>query len=104
MKIDHHNAALRSGARLLPMKNLFTDNSPRWRQSLLRLTRIITVETRRRCMCIPSRDDAKEEERRIRKEFGNAVVAVKISKNGKGPDATYTCGYTLRETKTEEVF
>ena len=55
-------------------------------------------------MCIPSRDDAKEEERRIRKEFGNAVVAVKISKNGKGPTATFTCAYTLRETKTEELF
>ena len=55
-------------------------------------------------MCIPSRDDAKEEERRIRKEFGSAVVAVKISKNGKGPTATYTCAYTLSETKTEELF
>ena len=86
------------------MKNPFEDSTPRWRQSLLKLSRIITIETRRRCMCIPSRDDAKEEERRIRKEFGNAVVAVKISKNGKGPTATFTCAYTLRETKTEELF
>lgn len=53
---------------------------------------------------IPSRDEAKEEERRIRKEFGAAVAAVKISKNGKGPDATYTCAYTLHETKTENLF
>jgi hypothetical protein len=86
------------------MKNPFDDNTPRWRQSLFRLTRIVTIETRRRCMCIPTRDDAKEEERRIRKEFGAAVVDVKISKNGKGPTGTYTCAYTLRETKTEELF
>ena len=86
------------------MTNPFTDNTPRWRQSLLQLSRTVTIETRRRCMCIPSRDDAREEERRIRKEFGGAVVAVKISKNGKGPDATYTCAYTLRETKTEQLF
>jgi len=86
------------------MKNPFQDSTPRWRQSLLKLTRIVTIETRRRCMCIPSRDDAKEEERRIRKEFGSAVVAVNISKNGKGPTGTFTCAYTLRETKTEELF
>ncbi|MGC3956640.1 MAG: hypothetical protein QM813_01290 [Verrucomicrobiota bacterium] len=86
------------------MKNPFEDSTPRWRQSLLKLTRIITVEIRRRCMCIPSRDEAKEEERRIRKEYGSTVAAVKISKNGKGPTATYTCAYTLRETKTEELF
>ena len=86
------------------MKNPITDFTPRWRQSLLKLTRIVTIEIRRRCMCIPSRDDAKEEERRIRKEFGSAVVAVKISKNGTGPTGTYTCAYTLRETKTEELF
>jgi hypothetical protein len=86
------------------MKNPFDDPTPRWRQSLLQLTRIITIETRRRCMCIPTRDDAKEEERRIRKEFGAAVVDVKISKNGCGPTGTYTCAYTLRETKTEELF
>ena len=86
------------------MKNPFEDSIPRWRQSLLRLTRIVTIETRRRCMCIPSRDEAKEEERRIRKEFGSAVVAVKISKNGTGPTGTYTCAYTLSETRTEELF
>ena len=85
------------------MKNPFDDNTPRWRQSLFRLTRIITVETRRRCMCIPTREDAKEEAVRIRRQYGEGLVAVKISKNGKGPSATYTCAYTLRETKSEEL-
>jgi hypothetical protein len=59
------------------MKIPFTDNTSRWRQSLLQLSRTVTIETRRRCMCIPSRDDAKEEERCLRTEFGSAIVAVK---------------------------
>jgi len=41
------------------------DKSPRWRQTLLTLTRTMLVETPRRCMCIPSREDAKEEAARI---------------------------------------
>ena len=86
------------------MKNPFEDSTPRWRQSLLKLSRIITIEARRRCMCIPTRDDAKEETIRIKRQYGAALVAVKISKNGKGQTATYTCAYTLRETKTEELF
>ena len=86
------------------MINPIYDNTPRWRQSLLQLTRIVTIETRRRCMCIPTREDAKEEAVRIRRQHGPALVAVKISKNGKGQDATYTCAYTLRETRTEELF
>jgi hypothetical protein len=86
------------------MKNPFEDNTPRWRQSLFKLTRIVTIETRRRCLCIPGREDAKEEAVRIKRECGAALVAVKISKNGKGPTATFTCAYTLRETKTEELF
>jgi len=86
------------------MKNFFNDNSPRWRQTLLMLTRTVTIDTRRRCMCIPNRDDAKEEAARIKREHGGAVTEIKISKNGKGATATYTCAYTLRETKTEELF
>ena len=70
----------------------------------MRLSRIVTIETRRRCMCIPTREDAKEEAVRIKRQYGAALVAVKISKNGKGPTATFTCAYTLRETKTEDLF
>jgi hypothetical protein len=86
------------------MKHSFDDTTPRWRQSLFKLTRTVTIETRRRCMCIPTREDAKEEAVRIKREFGAALVAVNISKNGKGPTATFTCAYTLSETKTEELF
>lgn len=86
------------------MKHPFDDSSPRWRQSLLKLTRIITIETRRRCVCIPSRDDAKEEAARIRREYRDTVSDIKITKNGKGPKGTYTCAYTLRESKVEELF
>ena len=86
------------------MKNPFYDNTPRWRQSLLRLSRSVTIETRRRCMCIPTREDAKEEAVRLKRQYGETLVAVNISKNGKGTDATFTCAYTLRETKTEELF
>ena len=80
------------------------DGPPRWRQSLLRLTRIVTIETRRRCMCIPTREDAKHEATKIKRQYGDTVFDIKVTKNGKGPGATYTCGYTLRETRTEELF
>ncbi len=86
------------------MKNPLFDNTPRWRQCILQLTRTVTIETRRRLMCIPHRQDAKEEANHLRRQYGDALVAVNISKNGKGPTATYTCSYTLRETRTEELF
>jgi hypothetical protein len=86
------------------MKNPFDNKAPRWRQTLFHLTRIVTIEARRRCMCIPTRDDAKEEAARIQRQYRDAVADIKVTKNGKGPTATYTCAYTLRETKTEELF
>ena len=83
---------------------LATLDRPRWRQSLLRLTRIITIETRRRCMCIPDRMTAENERDKLKREHGPAMIAATISKNGKGPSGTYTVAYTLRETRTEELF
>ena len=80
------------------------DGPPRWRQSLLRLTRIVTIETRRRCMCIPTREDAKIEAARIEREYRGTVSEIKITKNGKGPTGTFTVGYTLTEQRTEELF
>ena len=53
---------------------------------------------------LPTRKDAKEEECRIRREPGAAVVAVNISNNGKAKTATFTCAYTLRESRTEVLF
>ena len=80
------------------------DGPPRWRQPLLRLTRIVTIETRRRCMCIPDRESAKEEARQIEQKFRGTVSDIRITKNGKGPKGTYSVGYTLTETKTEALF
>ena len=80
------------------------DGPPRWRQTLLRLTRIVTIETRRRCMCIPTREEAKQEAAKIQREYRETVTDIKITKNGTGPTGTYTVGYTLHETKTEELF
>ena len=81
-----------------------SETEPRWRQTLMRLTRIITIETRRRCMCIPDRMSAENERDKLRREHGAKMISAKISKNGKGKDATYTVAYTLRDTRTEELF
>ena len=86
------------------MKNPITDFTPRWRQSLLRLTRIVIVETRRRCVCIPDRTSAEYECDKLKREHGTAMIAANISKNGKGKSGTYTVAYTLRESRTEELF
>lgn len=84
--------------------NPLTDFTPHWRQTLLKLSRQVVIETRRRCMCIPTREDAKEEAAKLKRQYRDALVAVKITKNGTGPTGTYTCAYTLRETKTEDLF
>jgi len=55
-------------------------------------------------MCIPTREDAKAEAVKIQREYRDTVTDIKVTKNGKGPTGTYTCAYTLRETKTEELF
>jgi hypothetical protein len=86
------------------MKNPFDDTTPRWRQSLFRLTRIITIETRRRLVLIPDRMSAENERDKLRREHGAAMIAANISKNGKGKTGTYTLAYTLRESRTEELF
>ena len=41
---------------------------------------------------------------KLKREHGPAMIAASISKNGKGPTGTYTVAYTLRETRTEELF
>ena len=50
------------------------DGPPRWRQALLKLSRIVTIETRRRCMCIPTREEAKEEAAKIEREYRDTVT------------------------------
>ena len=41
---------------------------------------------------------------KLQRQHGPAMTDAKISKNGKGKDATWTVAYTLRETRTEDLF
>ena len=87
---------------MMPTKTRFDE--PRWLQSILRLSRIITIEQRRRLVCIPDRMSAENERDKLQRQHGPAMSDAKISKNGKGKDATWTVSYTLRESRTEELF
>jgi hypothetical protein len=78
-------------------------------QKLLPLTRIVTIETRRSCICIPDRDSAECELTRVRHEHGPNLIQAKIikdrpSKNGDPNERTYRLNYAFRETKTEKLF
>ncbi|MFO1488686.1 MAG: hypothetical protein U1F83_10320 [Verrucomicrobiota bacterium] len=89
------------------MKNPITDfseQSPRWRQFLLRLTRIVTIETRRRLVLIPDRMSAENERDKLKRQHGAAMIAADIRKQGKGKSGTYTLAYTLRESREEVLF
>jgi hypothetical protein len=82
----------------------FDERKPRWRQAMLPLTRLVTIDNRRRLVLIPSRMDAENERAKLQRQHGKAMLDPKISKNGKGPTGTYTLAYTLREIRTEELF
>ena len=87
------------------MKNVLPDFSgPHWRQCLLKLTRVVVFDDRRRLVCIPDRMSAENERAKLKRQHRPAMIAANISKNGKGKTGTYTLAYTLRETKTEELF
>jgi hypothetical protein len=47
---------------------------------------------------------AQNERDKLQRQHGPAMTDARISKNGKGKDATWTVRYTLRETRTEELF
>ena len=79
-------------------------DQPRWLQALLPLQRTVTFEQRRRLVCIPDRMTAENERDKLRREHGAAMTDARISKNGKGKDATWTVAYTLRETRIENLF
>ena len=89
--------------RLAPPARL-ADAEPCHRQALLKLTRIVIIETRRRCVCIPDRMSAENERDKLQRQHGAALSDARISKTGKGRDATYTVAYTLRESRTEDLF
>jgi hypothetical protein len=87
---------------MMPTKTRFDE--PRWNQCILRLNRIVTIEQRRRLVCIPDRMSAVNERDKLQRQHGATMNDARISKNGKGKDATWTVSYTLRETRTEELF
>jgi hypothetical protein len=86
------------------MKAPFDDRAPRWRQCLLKLTRTVIFDDRRRLVLIPDRMSAENERDKIKRQYGPAFVAAKISKQGTGKTGTYTLAYTLRETRIETLF
>jgi hypothetical protein len=87
---------------MMPPRTRFDE--PRWNHQLLKLTRIVIFEQRRRLVCIPDRMMAENERDKLQRQHGPAMTDARISKNGKGKDATWTVGYTLREQRTEELF
>jgi hypothetical protein len=82
----------------------FDERGPRWTQCLFQLTRTYTYKQRRRLVCIPDRMSAENERDKLARQYGPAMSDPKISKNGKGKDATWTVSYTLSEERTEELF
>ena len=87
---------------MMPTRTRFDE--PRWLQCILKLSRTVTIEQRRRLVCIPDRMLAQNERDKLQRQHGPAITDARISKNGKGKDATWTVSYTLRETRTEELF
>ena len=47
---------------------------------------------------------AENERDKLQRQHGAAMTDAKISKNGKGKDATWTVSYTLSEERTEDLF
>ena len=87
-----------------PTRTPFDERAPRWLQPLLKLTRTYIYEQRRRLVCIPDRMSAENERDKLQRQHCSAMSAAKISKNGKGKDATWTVSYTLSEQRTEDLF
>ena len=87
---------------MMPTRTRFDE--PRWLQCILKLSRTVIIEQRRRLVCIPDRMMAENERDKLQRQHGAAMTDARISKNGKGKDATWTVSYTLRESRTEELF
>ena len=82
----------------------FDERAPRWLQPLLPLKRTYIYEQHRRLVCIPDRMTAENDRDKLQRQHGPAMTDAKISKNGKGKDATWTVAYTLHETRIEDLF
>jgi hypothetical protein len=85
-------------------KPIMDFSAPQWRQCLLELTRVVIHDDCRRLVLNPDRMSAEDECCKIKREYGAAMIASKITKVGKGKSATYTLAYTVREFRTEALF
>jgi hypothetical protein len=95
--------------RLTPDEVRALFEQKRWRQEYLPLTRVVTVEHSRSCICIPDRDSAECERTRLQREHGERLLKVTIIKDRPGKHAgdqprTYPVNYTYTETQTENLF
>ena len=59
-------------------------DEPRWMQCILRLSRTVIIEQRRRLVCIPDRMMAQNERDKLQRQHGASMTDARISKNGKG--------------------
>jgi hypothetical protein len=81
-------------------------------QSLLPLTRTITVETPHSLVCIPDRDTAECELTQLRRKYGENLIKATIRKDrgsrreGRiwAAPGTYTLNYTTRDQQTQPLF
>jgi hypothetical protein len=76
-------------------------------QFLFRLTHTVTFERSTSLICIPDRDSAECELTQLRHKHGADLLKAVIRKDrpGKsGSSSTYTLRYTVRETRTEQLF
>jgi hypothetical protein len=77
---------------------------PRLRQALLKLSHVVVYENRRRLVLIPDRMSAENEQFKLQRQHGAAMITANIRKVGTGKTGTYTLAYVVRESRTEELF
>ena len=63
---------------MMPARTRFDE--PRWMQCILKLSRIVTIEQRRRLVCIPDRMLAENERDKLQRQHGPAMTDARISK------------------------
>ena len=81
------------------------DNHPT--QFLLRLSHTVVYERSTSLICIPDRDTAECERTRLQAQYGPNLLRADIRKDRpgrSGTSRTYTLRYTVRETRTDQLF
>jgi hypothetical protein len=76
-------------------------------QLLLSLSHTVVFERSTSLICIPDRDTAECERTRLRAQHGPNLLRADIRKDRpgrSGTSKTYTLRYTIRETRTDQLF